>query len=307
MNKKLNILSLFDGMSTLQLALKNVGIPVNNYYASEIKPYAIKLTQHHFPNTIQLGDVTKWKEWDIDWGSIDLIGSGSPCQDLSIAGKRKGITGERSSLFFVFVDILNHVRKFNHEVKFLQENVASASGKDINIMSKALGTFPQMIDSKLFVPQSRKRLYWSNIKTCRKGLFSDLYSCFDIPEKREDIKLNDILINAVSNRNFGYALLERYYNGNKFLNKSDEKSQIKLMERYEQFKFNLVYDVEKKINRLLNQTEMERLQGFPDGYTKILTVSQASSILGDAWTLPVIEMIMEQYKKVIECTDISCA
>ncbi len=134
--RKINVLSLFDGMSTLQLAMKNIGIEVEKYYASEIKPYAIKLTNHHFPDTIQLGDIRNWREWDIDWESIDFIGRGSPCQDLSIAGKRKGLSGERSSLFFVFVDILNHIRKYNPEVKFLQENVGSASKTDIGIMSR---------------------------------------------------------------------------------------------------------------------------------------------------------------------------
>ena len=125
MKEKINILSLFDGMSTLQLAMKNQGIPVGKYYASEIKPYAIKLTNHHFPDTIQLGDIKNWRDWDIDWASIDFVGSGSPCQDLSIAGKRKGLAGERSGLFWVFIEILNHIRKVNPNVKFLQENVLS--------------------------------------------------------------------------------------------------------------------------------------------------------------------------------------
>ena len=100
----MNVVSLFNGMNTGRQALENIGIKVNKYYSSEIKPYAIQLTQHHFPDTIQVGDVTKWKEWDIDWQSIDLILSGSPCQDLSAAGKRAGINGNKSSLFFTFIE-----------------------------------------------------------------------------------------------------------------------------------------------------------------------------------------------------------
>jgi DNA (cytosine-5)-methyltransferase 1 len=100
------VVSLFNGMNTGRQALENCGFKVEKYYSSEIKPYAIELTQYHFPDTIQVGDVTKWKEWDIDWSKVDLILSGSPCQDLSAAGKRKGITGSRSSLFFVFVEML---------------------------------------------------------------------------------------------------------------------------------------------------------------------------------------------------------
>lgn len=100
----MNVLSLFNGMNTGRQALENVGIKVHKYYSSEIKPYAIELTQHHFPDTIQVGDVTKWREWDIDWKSIDLVLSGSPCQDLSAAGKRAGINGKKSS-FFLYLSI----------------------------------------------------------------------------------------------------------------------------------------------------------------------------------------------------------
>ena len=135
----LNVVSLFNGMGTLRQALHNLNIPVNKYYSSEIKPYANKLQQYHFPDVIQVGDITKWREWDIDWATIDFIGSGSPCQDLSIAGKRAGIKGERSSLFFTFIEILEHCRRLNPDVIFLQENVGSASKEDIGIMSRALG------------------------------------------------------------------------------------------------------------------------------------------------------------------------
>jgi len=144
--KELNVVSLFNGMNTLRQALENKGFKVGKYYSSEIKPYAIELTQHHFPDTIQVGDINNWKEWDIDWKTIDFIGSGSPCQDLSAAGKRAGITGSRSNLFFVFVEILEHVKKLNPNVKFLQENVGSASKLDVGIMSRALGVYPVRIN-----------------------------------------------------------------------------------------------------------------------------------------------------------------
>lgn len=137
--KKINVLSLFNGMNTLRQAMENLNIPIDKYYSSEIKPYAIELTQHHCPDTIQVGNILNWKEWDIDWKNIDFIGSGSPCQDLSASGKRAGINGSKSSLFFVFVDILEHVKSLNPNVKFLQENVGSASKLDVGIMSRALG------------------------------------------------------------------------------------------------------------------------------------------------------------------------
>lgn len=98
--KKINVVSLFNGMNTLRQAFENIGVKVDKYYSSEIKPYAIELTQHNFPDTIQVGNILNWREWDIDWTKIDFIGSGSPCQDLSAAGKRAGINGKSLVCFF---------------------------------------------------------------------------------------------------------------------------------------------------------------------------------------------------------------
>lgn len=282
------VLSLFDGMSTGQLALKNAGIPVTKYYASEIKPYAIKLTQHHFHNTVQLGGVTRWREWDIDWGSIDLVLSGSPCQDLSSAGFRRGLKGSKSSLFWVFVDILNHIRKYNPDVLFLQENVASASKKDIGIMSRALGVYPVLIDSALVTAQRRRRLYWTNIRK-RKLLF-DYITDIPLPKDR-GILFQDIIESGRVDKDKAVALLERYANQVAY---ADKYKLHKYLKKRSDGRFGGLSNyviTEEGLYRALTQTEMERLQGFPDGYTSILSYREAGSLLGDAWTLPIIEHI----------------
>lgn len=85
--KKLKVLSLFDGISCGRVALGRAGIEVDTYYASEIEPKAIKVANNNYPDNIQLGDITKWKEWNIDWSSIDLLIGGSPCQGFSFCGK----------------------------------------------------------------------------------------------------------------------------------------------------------------------------------------------------------------------------
>lgn len=77
--KPITVLSLFNGMSCAYMALQNAGIPIDKYYSSEIDKYAIAESQENFPDIIQLGDVTKWEEWDIDWSSIDLLMGGFPC------------------------------------------------------------------------------------------------------------------------------------------------------------------------------------------------------------------------------------
>ena len=329
----MKVLSLFNGMNTGRQALENVGIKVDAYYSSEIKPYAIELTQHHFPDTIQVGDVTKWREWDIDWKSIDLVLSGSPCQDLSAAGKRAGLDGKKSSLFWVFVDILNHIKSFNPDVLFLQENVGSAPKSDVGIMSRALGVYPVRINSSLVTAQLRDRYYWSNIRT--KQTMFDVVT--DIPQPKDrGIMFKDIITGGKVERVKASCLMERTEKS--FVGYKDmlsDKAQRRLRTR-EKFGVNLIYQInpskesggkqpymqnrvydtkgksvaltecmahrikyqtENELVRTVNQTEMERLQGFPDGYTSILSKSKAGSLLGDGWTLPIIEHIFSFIKK----------
>lgn len=157
----MNVLSLFDGMSCGRIALERAGIEVNKYYASELDKYAIKVTQENWPETIQLGDVTKWREWDIDWSSIDLLIGGSPCQGFSFAGKQLAFDDPRSKLFFVYVDILNHIKSVNPSVKFLLENVKMKK-EFLNVISDYLGVKPVFINSSLVSAQNRQRYYWAN-------------------------------------------------------------------------------------------------------------------------------------------------
>ena len=170
----MNVLSLFDGMSCGQIALERAGFKVDNYYASEIDKYAIAVTQKNYPDTIQLGDITKWQEWDIE--QPDIIMGGSPCQGFSFAGKQLNFEDERSKLFFVFVDILKHYKpKY-----FLLENVIMKQ-EHIDVISGILGEIypecitqqeifrsgrlePIKINSALVSAQNRKRLYWTNIE-----------------------------------------------------------------------------------------------------------------------------------------------
>lgn len=282
----MNVVSLFNGMNTGRQALENVGIKVDKYYSSEIKPYAIELTQHHFPDTIQVGDVTKWREWDIDWSSIDLILSGSPCQDLSVAGKQSGISGSRSSLFFLFVEILEHIKSLNPKVLFLQENVGSASKLDIGIMSRALGVYPVRINSELVVAAQRDRYYWSNIRT-KKTMF-DIVT--DIPQpKDKGIMFQDIITDGTTERRKSTAIMERYQ-GSFYTDETSEKAQIYIKSR-DAIGMCPIVNLSNGNARTLNKIEMCRLQGFQDNYCDTLSKKDTASLLGDGWTLPIIEHI----------------
>lgn len=289
----MNVLSLFNGMNTGRQALENVGIKVDKYYSSEIKPYAIELTQHHFPDTIQVGDVTKWKEWDIDWKSIDLVLSGSPCQDLSAAGKRAGINGKKSSLFFTFVEILEHIKSLNPNVLFLQENVGSASKLDVGIMSRALGVYPVRINSSLVTAQLRDRYYWSNIRTKEDGMFGDIVT--DIPQPKDrGIMLKDILTSGFNKRKKSNCLTEGLIEKNDSKDLFSDNWQKYLKKRPPSM---VILIEENDLVRLPNKTEMCRLQGFPDNYCDILSTKKAGSLLGDGWTLPIIEHIFSFIKQ----------
>jgi DNA (cytosine-5)-methyltransferase 3A len=318
----MNVVSLFNGMNTGRQALENVGIKVNKYYSSEIKTYAIELTQHHFPDTIQVGDVTKWRDYNIDWKTIDLILSGSPCQDLSAAGKRAGINGSRSSLFFVFVEILEHIKSLNPKVLFLQENVGSASKLDVGIMSRALGVYPCRINSSLVTAQLRDRYYWSNIKTRQDGMFGDLIT--DIPQpKDKGIMFKDIITsgyvekiktgclmesisrvqhtqNGIKSREkFGvpqiYVDTDKHTCLNTGSGTTEKSKQEYLLHRNETTGMITLIKENEKV-RTVNKIEMCRLQGFPDDYCDILTTAKAGSLLGDGWTLPIIEHIFSFIK-----------
>jgi DNA (cytosine-5)-methyltransferase 3A len=271
--------------------MENIGIKVNKYYSSEIKPYAIELTQHHFPDTIQLGDINNWRNWDIDWSKIDFIGSGSPCQNLSAAGKREGLYGTKSSLFFVFVEILNHVKSLNPNVLFLQENVGSANKSDVGIMSRALGVYPCRINSSLLTAQLRDRYYWSNIRT--KETMFDVVTDIPLPEDK-NISFQDILTSGTTKRKKSVCLMEGTVSKNNSSDLYSEHWQNYLKKRPQSM---VILINENGLLRLPNKIEMCRLQGFPDNYVDILSDNKAGSLLGDGWTLPIIEWILSFIKK----------
>lgn len=197
----INVLSLFDGMSCGQIALQRAGIKVNQYFASEIDKHAIKVTMANFPDTIQLGDVTKVSSKDLP--KIDLLIGGSPCQGFSFAGKGLNFEDERSKLFFEFV----RLKEECNPTYFLLENVQMKYEHEL-VISKYLNVNPIEINSALLSAQNRVRLYWTNINEKSYGLFGDKKP--DIPQpKDKGILLKDILEESVSDK---YTLSEKAMN-----------------------------------------------------------------------------------------------
>lgn len=298
MKDGINVLSLFDGISCGMVALERAGIKVNEYYASEIDPKAIKVANHHYPNTIQLGDVVNWKNWEIDWGSIDLLIGGSPCQGFSIAGKKLNFGDTRSRLFFDYLDILNHLKAVTPNVKFLLENVKMPDeiADQIDVL---VGAKRMLINSRYFTGHIRKRYYWTNI-------------CINEWE-RKDILLKDIIYDLPYDKDLSFFLGRTAYaptissDGIITINPRDnsgkqtwQRGRVYDINGYcpticaSLFDLNITQD--HKNYRKLTINECERLQGIPDGYTSVVNKNDAGKLLGNGWTVDVIAHIFRGLK-----------
>ena len=209
----MNVLSLFDGMSCGQIALKKLGVPVKNYFASEIDKFAIKVAKANFPDMIHLGDVkevwvsnsyegaiggspcTTGIEHEGETHKIDLLIGGSPCQGFSFAGKQLNFDDPRSQLFFEYIRLLKALKpKY-----FMLENV-KMSKQSQQIITDYLGVEPVEINSNLVSAQNRRRLYWTNIPVD------------GVPEDK-GIVLADILEDGYTDRDKSYCLDASYYKG----------------------------------------------------------------------------------------------
>lgn len=268
-----NVLSLFDGMSCGQLALKEAGMTYNNYYASEIDKHAIKETMVNFPNTIQLGDIYQIEGKLLP--KIDLLIGGFPCQSFSFAGKSLNFKDPRSQLFFEAVRLIKETKpKY-----WLLENVVMKSEIEETI-SEILGVKPVKINSSLLTAQNRVRLYWANFP-------------FSLPEDK-DVSLIDIL----ENKEYIYpaALRGRYIKGRTETKqmlevKKDNLNKSNCLTTVQ--KDNVLSKEDKLTYRNYTLKEYCRLQGVPDNYFKVSSENQAKKMLGNGWTVPVISHIFK--------------
>ncbi len=272
----MNVVSLFDGISCGQLALQRAEIQIDNYYASEIDKNAIKVTQHHFPGTIQLGSVLQVNEDMI--GLVDLIIAGSPCQGFSFAGNQLNFNDPRSKLFFEYIRILNALKKINPKVKFLLENV-KMSAESENVITKALGVRPIRFNSDYITAQSRQRLYWTNIPV-------------NTLPKRKNTTLKDILTDDyITDRTKSYCIDANYGKGSNPRSYAMGRRQIvfKTEKDLLYYVFNGKETKSTDVDfRILTPEECEILQTLPPGYTNILAKSNRYHAIGNGWTVDFI-------------------
>lgn len=282
----MNVLSLFDGMSCGQIALNKVGIKYENYFASEIDEYAIKVTKNNFPNTKHIGDVTKVKS--VDLPKIDLLIGGSPCQGFSFAGKKLNFNDPRSKLFFEFVRLKNEC----NPTYFLLENVKMKKGHE-QVITEHLGVEPIFINSALLTAHNRPRLYWTNIPNIEQpnDLNIFLEDIRDLQIDNYDYLPEEKTVNREYKKNYlqydingkGHGSQDQraYYLNNKHgCLDTGASGKAKILE------------TDGRV-RKITRNEAERLQGVPDNYTDCVSKAQAFKMLGNGWTVDVIAHIFK--------------
>jgi site-specific DNA-cytosine methylase len=278
----INVLSLFDGMSCGQIALNRLGIKVSKYYASEIDKAPMKVTQHNYPETIQVGDVTKVKGEDLP--QIDLLIGGSPCQGFSFAGKKLNFEDPRSILFFEFARLLDECKP----TYFLLENVKMKKEWQ-DVISDLLGVQPMRINSSKFTAAKRDRLYWTNIPNISEPIdkeisFDDINS--NIDEWIEPERIERIAAWKAQQKPLKNATLIG----------SKSKLPCLTARGYNQYHSGMILITNGEKYRYLTNEEAEMAQGVPVGYTSICNDRERSHMLGNGWTVDVIAHIFSPLK-----------
>ena len=298
----MNVLSLFDGISCGQVALDRAGIKIDNYYASEIKKHAIRVTQKHFPNTIQIGDVTKVKYKDgilytengeFRVGKINLLIGGSPCQNFSMARacmyEIDGLKGDKSKLFYEYLRILKEI----NPDYFLLENVKMKK-ESYEELNSYLGVKGISINSELVSFQKRPRVYWSNIPNIT--IPEDKHINFQDYKDTDHDYCNQFKVKRTPSR-------EKMWNNGQGRN-STLKSCANVTNS------NKVYCLTRKQDRCpnsgliefddfcryLTRREIELAQTLPIGYTDSLSYNQMQDVCGDGWTVDIIAHIFSFLK-----------
>lgn len=326
----MNVLSLFDGMSCGQIALNRLGVNIENYYASEVDKYAIKVTQKNYPSTIQLGDIKEIKGENLP--SIDLLLAGSPCQGFSFAGKQLAFDDPRSALFFEFIRLLKECKpKY-----FLLENVRMKK-ESLDVITDLVGVEPILINSALVSAQNRLRYYWTNLPVAGqpedKGLvLKDILDPSVTSFLSEDTalrprtqrnvrettdKAKTLTATGHSAQSNGVTVVKGgslkpfsndglcYENGLLRVGDADIKGHDILKRVYDRRgksptltansggnqEVKMAEDSERW--RVLTPLECERLQTVPDNYTEGVSNTQRYKMLGNGWTVDVICHILK--------------
>lgn len=272
----MKVLSLFDGISVGRLALSNIGVKVDQYYASEIDKNAISISKNNWPEIIRIGDVSKvsfkdgvlyTENGNFNVGHIDLLLAGSPCQGFSFAGKQLNFEDPRSKLYFEFSRLLKEVQPTN----FLLENVKMKKEFE-DIITQDLNRAPVKINSRAFSAQNRLRYYWTDLP---------------VIELSSDIPAPNLLSILEDNDCVGVYTIPRGYN----------KGGIGQMEKMpcittSSWQHNFFVAKADGTKRKFSVAECELAQCLPVGYTEGVSENARYVAIGNSWTASVIQHLM---------------
>ena len=295
---KMKVLSLFDGISCGRVALERAGIPVERYVAYEIDKYAIQISKKNYPQIEQCGDVTTADF--TQYKGFDFVVGGSPCQNMSTLGDRKGLKGDKSRLFYEFARAIHEVMpKY-----FLLENNANMPKADKREITNILGVKPAEINSVLFVPQNRNRLYWvgerqangtyntveTPVKDIRKKSLKDI-----LTDNRDPIKLSSFVKKKIPTIIEKYGYLPEMFNPYNASEITNIHPCLTCWGNAQTISSSVIISNGETFG-LTNSIEWERLQGLPDGYTEGVSEGRRKTLAGNGFTVDVIAHILTHTK-----------
>ncbi|XP_053106281.1 DNA (cytosine-5)-methyltransferase 3A isoform X1 [Hemicordylus capensis] len=280
--KPIRVLSLFDGIATGLLVLKDLGIQVDRYIASEVCEDSITVGMvRHQGKIMYVGDVRNVTQKHIqEWGPFDLVIGGSPCNDLSIVNPaRKGLYEGTGRLFFEFYRLLHEARPKEGDDRpffWLFENVVAMGVSDKRDISRFLESNPVMIDAKEVSAAHRARYFWGNLPGMNRPLASTVNDKLELQECLEHGRIAKFSkVRTITTRS------------NSIKQGKDQHFPVFMNEKED----------------ILWCTEMERVFGFPVHYTDVSNMSRLARqrLLGRSWSVPVIRHLFAPLKEYFAC------
>lgn len=299
--KKIQVLSLFDGISCGMVALERAGVAVEKYFAYEIEPSAIAVSKKNYPEIMQCGDVVS-ADFS-QYKGIDILIGGSPCTNWSCnknhnAKVKKETRVNEGMGWFLFMEYARALKEAQPRY-FLYENNHRIPEEITKEITKTLGVDPITIDSALVSAQRRKRQYWTNIPDVKqpedRGIYiKDVF----IPDDKLVRTDTRILSSAIITENYvKYDLMNRghysepyrlyYLNG-----------KMKTLPRCRtETKCNVLLDKnDLSTYKIISPIEAERYQTLPDNYTEGIPKTRRFEAIGNGWTVDVIAHILKYAK-----------
>ena len=312
---KINYLDLFSGVGGFSLGLQKAGYKFHYHSFSEIDKYSIQTYKRRFKDAEELGTITDINPERLP--DIDLVTFGFPCQDLSQAGKRKGLGGERSGLFFEAMRIIRAKKPKHIVFENVKGLLSSGGGKDFKICLEEIANAGydgqwQLLNTRWFLPQNRQRVYFvGHLRgECRPEIFPFTENDTILKETQRKTQSNGERIRSDNTQ--ANTISSRYYkDGSENLIESGLK-QIGVIEKDSEA--TRVYDPSGtartikdgggmgaktglyNVNgiRRLTPLECERLQGFPEGWTDGNSDTQRYKQMGNAVSVPVVQEIAKR-------------